>query len=1394
MKAIFHLSATLFRAGIALLFIALSSHIFAHEFPSEVQVITNRTVKFSVCDVGTCSAYVSATPNDTNMITITPNNGFGVCVEFSITAKTNIGTTTVTIQWIGSDKFSGNTTGPCQEDTTPAGRTMTVKVVPEPKPTSSDNNRSSHVSGDPVNTFNGELTMLEAPDIDLGGPLGLKFQRYYASRMKTGFVQGDLGDNWRHNYEWKLHWNGTLATVITPKGRVLRFFENGANNWQPLDALDTPYQLKQNGTTMSLGDPVENLIYSFDTAGRLEEISDGKGNRLTFFYYEFDQTFPGQTPGKLFQVFGANRSLYFYYSGDKLTNVFGGTLSATFNYTTNNLTSVTDAAGSITQYVYDTAHADPGLLKWKVMPEGNIPWKQTYDSVGKVATQADAFGNTTSFNYGPPQTPGTTIVTEPGGRGYTHIYDANGSLTSIIDPAGNTWNFGNDSNRRRTSIPNLQGGTLSRTFNTASGRIATQLNEAGEQILYNYQARAVTNGITFYDISTITFPNGSVESFFYDSSGNATSRVDRAGNTWTWTYNANGLPTSSFTPEGGKTTNTYNSALDLLTTRDNANNLTQYSYDSQYRLTQILFADGNSRRFGYDNLNRRTFVRDERGNTNFYAYDRNGNLRTNTYQATNRIVYTYNAMDYLVSATDAKGEISRTGYDALQRFASTTNRVGGVQTNGFDLLDHMTSVTDEAGKKWQLSYNTEGWLTSKTDPLNNTTTQIYDSVGRLSRKISPLQNETKYTYNSLGQIASFRDAQGELSSFSYDPRGLVSSLSIANGLISASYLRNKMGLITNVTDANGKNWRFAYDPQGRLTNTTDPNGNVTTQQYNNRNRPSVVTFPGAMGTMNVTYDGVGNITQRSFSDGLIRNYTYDANNRCTSATGVSLAYDNRKSLTNCNGMTITRDAEDRIQSITFAVGKTVTYSYNSRRLLSNVSDWAGGGMQFVYDDAGRLVNIVRSNAVTTTIGYNAEDRITSIQEGGLSAISLTRNNNGLVTSATRSTPLSPNFSAGTNTYTYDNASQLNGSTYDAMGRLTSGNGRTLTWNLASRVTSYTEASTNVTLTYDGLGNVLSRNGRDYVWNYAFSLPAISIVRSSGSDLRYYIHSPDGRLLYAIEAGTNARHYYHFDEVGSTLFLTSDAGTITDSYAYRPYGELSNSSGSFENPFTFQGRFGVMTEGNTGLYLMRQRLYDSVTKRFLSREQFPDLMHPAKLNPYQYALCNPLEYVDPTGEDPEPSSGGDVTDYVGFGANYVDGVGDALEIISKEGSTAAKIGDGFGIAGHAVGAVTEVVKGNSRMDEICKKFKDEMERLRKEFDDRMKEIRLRWKRREITYDEYTARRRRYWQEMNEGMDRAQTAFNTDTVANGVITTLNLLGNHIPFLGLTGFDWSDHIQYK
>ena len=96
-------------------------------------------------------------------------------------------------------------------------------------------------------------------------------------------------------------------------------------------------------------------------------------------------------------------------------------------------------------------------------------------------------------------------------------------------------------------------------------------------------------------------------------------------------------------------------------------------------------------------------------------------------------------------------------------------------------------------------------------------------------------------------------------------------------------------------------------------------------------------------------------------------------------------------------------------------------------------------------------------------------------------------------------------------------------------------------------------------------------------------------------------------------------------------LTDDTGAITDAYGISAYGDVvtARSGNATDNPFTWQGQFGVMQEPGSGMFYARFRYYDSGTARFLSRDPITSPA-PRRINPYQYAAGNPVGNGDPEG--------------------------------------------------------------------------------------------------------------------------------------------------------------------
>jgi len=1085
-------------------------------------------------------------------------------------------------------------------------------------------------STDPISTATGVLTSGPTVALSLGGPLPLTLRYLYSSGLGAAFGTTGLGVNWMTNFDPYLLITGSLATVNLEGGGTITFRSNGGA-YQTLAPARFAYQFVKNATAYRFLNPQTNLIYSFDTNGHFVRIEDRNGNALTV-----TQSTPGPT-----QVSdGLGRTLTFSYTTSgktavltKVTDQSGRSVSFTQDVN-GNLTSVTDANGNKTTYSY-TANAP--LLTKATRPLGNTPYTQSFDPFfGTATAQADSGGNTTKFTYVSGGTPGKTVMTDPLGRTTTYNYADLTNISSLVDAAGQTASRTYDSLKRPVSATDRLGNKTSLTYDAASGYIATITDALGNTTTFTYQSQ-VQGDFTYYNLAKVTYADGTSVSYSYDASGNVLKVTDRAGKATTYTYNSRGQVLTRTNQAGGVTTYTYNSDGTLATVKLPSGDQTAFTYDGIKRLSKIQFADNTSVSLTRDAIGHVLSVTDERGKVRSSAYDANNNLQSLTDALSKTAKFTYDTDDLPSSAADRAGNTSKVQYDPLGSPTSVTNGAGEKTTFTYDKLERPAAVADPSGKAITYTYDAQGRLASLTNAIASTISIQTNKNGQPTQLTSPLGEGSAIAYDSLGRPTGITDALGRQTTLSYDSRGLPLSINSPGG-ITSSFAYGDLPLLASMTDPNGGVWTFSRDNLGRVTSATDPLGQARSYKYDARSRLSSVTSPIDSGTL--TYDAAGNLTGLQFSDNTAYTYTFDDNNRMTGGTGFTLGYDANGRLTSSNGLAIARDAAGRITSITYAPGKTATYTYDSRGLLSAVSDWTNGSVKFTLNDAHQLTTLTRSNGVATAYTYDKDGRVTSITDSGggktLASVAVTRDAIGRVTSSNRTLPQEAAPASGNNSLAYDAANQISSATYDGRGRLTADNaGATYQWNSASRLKSYSRPDGSASFTYDGLNQRVSRTSSgsttNYVLNYATSLPTVATTQSGGADQRYYVYTPAGALLFSVDAASGTHRFYSFDDAGSTTMLTDDTGTITDAYGISAYGDVvtARNGNATDNPFTWQGQFGVMQEAGSGLFYARFRYYDSGSARFLSRDPITSPA-PRRIDPYQYAAGNPVGNGDPQG--------------------------------------------------------------------------------------------------------------------------------------------------------------------
>ena len=209
------------------------------------------------------------------------------------------------------------------------------------------------------------------------------------------------------------------------------------------------------------------------------------------------------------------------------------------------------------------------------------------------------------------------------------------------------------------------------------------------------------------------------------------------------------------------------------------------------------------------------------------------------------------------------------------------------------------------------------------------------------------------------------------------------------------------------------------------------------------------------------------------------------------------------------------------------------------------------------------------------------------------------------------------------------------------------NGKKVTYDQRGNITNI-PAPFDHAYGYDGLDRVTSSNGiqhqyddsrrriakikdgktTNYQWDTSTPFDDV-IAEYDGKTLKKrYLYGARG-LLAQIDADGTA-HYVHQDFNHNVVALSNVSGSVSDSFAFSPYGRSAGRTGTTDIPFGFAGGVGVMTDSADNIY-MRARHYHTGLRQFTSPDLIEgNLLRPQSLNRYAYVEGMVFSGVDPSG--------------------------------------------------------------------------------------------------------------------------------------------------------------------
>ena len=773
----------------------------------------------------------------------------------------------------------------------------------------------------------------------------------------------------------------------------------------------------------------------------------------------------------------------------------------------------------------------------------------TYDTAGRLSTQADAAGTTTTYTYD-----GENRLVQVRVSG--SIGDADRVTRTFYDIAG-----------RQVGVLDAEGYLTEMMYDRAGRQVgsvrysaATDANLRATGTLD--QLRPAANATA--DVRTRVF---------FDGRGNVIATLD-----------AEGYLTESLIDEVGHARETRAYALQL----------TGLTGSETLSTLHTLAAAGSVRtsRMAYDALGQLTTQTNAEGTVTTYSYDAVGHLvRTDTAANTSEVRENnarYDVFGNLIGELGGEGSLKLMPGMTEAQLDAIYNQYG--VTHRYDAVGRRIESIDANGNKTWYVYDAAGRQTFQvrgvadangvpngagevTETRYNAFGQVRDSIaytGRITIATPGDRASVLAAVSTLQYVAALDNHQ----QFNYDTRGLMASRLDANGYLTR-YSYTAFGALKSTTDyrdlaqTQAETTALSYDRLGRLLTTTESSSidaqiRTLTQTWDAFNRVSVT--DGRGNVTSYTYDRLGRqVTSARTVSGRVEQVrmAYDAYGRVTSQFDAALnetkfVYDDvakSVTVTSPEGVAVTtvHNAFGQTVTVTDALNETTTFNYDHDGHLVSTKDAQQTEIREtrnIYDVRGLLHLTIDATGRTVELDYDAAGRVLTrvVDPDGLHLVTAyAYDGQGRQIQVTDPTGI-------VTLMKYDAAGQLVESTVDPLGLALKID---YTWDGLGRQLTVTEgagttAAHTAAYAYDGLGRRVSEtvdpNGLALTTTYAYDGNDNVVSRTdAGGRIINYAYDAANRLIETVDGNRNATRMT-YDVKGQLIATRSYAEHLLGSVA------------------------------------------------------------------------------------------------------------------------------------------------------------------------------------------------------------------------------------------------------
>lgn len=1036
---------------------------------------------------------------------------------------------------------------------------------------------------------------------------------------------------------------GRVVAQVSPFGRETRLAYHPGYRTVVSDTADGPV-----------------TVYEHDPAGRLTGLLDADGHRMTL-------TFDAE--GRCVAATGFDgATVRNELDGDEgsASHIGADRLAERWDYDDRRrVTSHQVDGGPTVTFDYDGDGDVPVRMSG---PDG---WQLHLDvGGGLLRSLTDADGVSVHVDH---DADGNVVAVRNGLGAETRIEPhVSGEAARLTTADGSTFELERDGAGRLLAVRTPLGDEY-RMERSPAGRLRAMVEPGGARTVFDVAAHGEVERIVdalggavevqrdqWARVVGVAAPGGAKWQFDYTALGLLSMVTDPAGGVWQRGYDAEGRVVSATDPAGRTARQRYNPAGRLVEVVDRAGNPTRFGYDAAGRVVREDGPEGAVTTCEWDGWGRPVAVTSPDGGTVRYRYTPGGRVAgvetgdgrswTNEYDAAGRLVaatdatgattrYEWDVCDRLVAEISPTGRHRRWRHDALGRVVEH-EQAGRVWRTAYDHAGRVVAATDPGGATVRYSYDARGKLVAATDALGNTVRIRYDERGNPTGVVDPLGGLVTTTYDAMRRPLAVTDQLGRTTRVRRDAAGRVVRQELPTGDV-VEWRRDARGATTDVRVNGVDVVVFDRDRAGRPVLIHEPARNRTfTCEWTPGGRLRSLDVDGQV--MRWRHDGAGRVTARHEPGGRTTRYERDGRGRL-----AAVAVDGGPALD------LERDGDGLLVALR-GPGIECRWDRDAGGLVvaSHVVGSAGAeATAFTHDAAGRVIE-ARTVATAIRYRYDAGGRLVGASRDGGEAWLWHYDPAGRL--------VMEDGPDGTRRFAYDEGHQLvhvdgpAGRTtygYDAAGRRTDEDGpagaRRYTWDGQGRLAAVESGGRRRLLDVDALGRLAGVDGLPLLWDPTTDVSELLAIGDrrvvgGGTPVRGTEEPGDG-VDGAGRGDGRGGSVARVD--GSGEGSDGAGGPVTWLAGAGPAPAVALGSdrdvwGARRGPVSAAGEgpsLGWSGEVEVdGLVWLRARVYDPVTRQFLSPDPVPGVPGTAvAAHPYHYADDDPVGRFDPLGMQGEP---------------------------------------------------------------------------------------------------------------------------------------------------------------